>query len=198
MDTPDGSAAEPYIVVDSPYEVANWRPLAHWAMAIPHLIILQAMRALAGAVGFVYWVMLIFTGRLHGGLYGFLAMYERYNQRALGFLFGYTEEYAPFDFTQGPADNGIYQPIRVQLPEAPETTPRTAAFNWILAIPHYLLIAVIAIGAVLVLIGGWFAVLFTGAWPQGWRDFLVRFANYYLRVWVYVVMVDTRYPRFGL
>ena len=195
----DAIPAEPdLLVVDSPYEVARWRPLVHWVLFIPHGIILYVLRAVAGVIGFIYWVALIFTGRLHPGMYGMLTMYERYNARATGFLLGYSETYAPFDFGLGPRDNGAYPPIRLELPEPPESTPRSAAFNWFLAIPHYLVIAIIGIAAAVVAIVGWFAVLFTGAWPSGMRDFLVRFANYYYRVWIYVVMVETRYPRFGL
>jgi len=54
------------------------------------------------------------------------------------------------------------------------------------------------IGAVVVAIIGWFAVLFTGKWPQGMRGFLVRVSNYYYRVWTYVTMVENKYPKFGL
>ena len=57
-------------VVDSPYELANWRPLVNWIMYIPHAIILSGLRGLAGAVGFIYWLMLIFTGQLNRSLYG--------------------------------------------------------------------------------------------------------------------------------
>ncbi len=186
------------LVVDSPYEIANWRPLVNWVLFIPHALILYALRAVAGVVFLIYWIALLVTGRLHAGMFGFLAMYERYNQRASGFLLGFTEDYAPFDFTMGAGDNGAYSPITVDFPEPAESTPRTAALNVLLAIPHYLVVAVIGIAAAVVAIIGWFAVLFTGAWPDGMRNFLVRYANYYLRVWVYVSMVDTKYPRFGL
>ena len=200
MSAPDATPAGPseMLVVDSPYEVARWRPLVNWVLYIPHSIVLYPLRAVASAVWFINWVILIFTGRLNAGLYGFMAMYERYNQRAAGFLFGFSEDYAPFDFGMGPADNQAYPPVRVTLPEVPEATPRTAAFNFLLAIPHYIVIALIGIGAFFVLLAGWFAVIVTGAWPQGMRDFLVRFGNYCLRIWAYAAMVTTSYPRFGL
>lgn len=73
-----------------------------------------------------------------------------------------------------------------------------AALNWILAFPHYIVMAVYGIAAMFVLVIGWFAVLFTGAWPHGMRDFLVKFGNYYMRIWVYVAMVETKYPKFGI
>lgn len=187
-----------FLTVDSPYELARWRPLVNWLLYIPHAIIQYGLRALAGPVFFVYWVGLIFTGRLNSGLYGVLAMEERYNQRVDAFLLGFSEQYAPFDFGMGGKDDGAYPPIRVRLPEIPETVSRTAAFNLFLAIPHYLMLAVFGIAAFVVLIVGWFAVLFTGAWPHAQRDFLVRVDNYYLRVWAYVTMTVKDYPRFGL
>ena len=189
---------QPYLVVDSPYEVARWRPLVNFVLYIPHAIIANALQALAGAVFLVYWVMFLFTGTLHPGLYGLMVMYERYNARATGFLFGFSELYPPFDFGTGPQDNNAYAPIRLTLPAVPESVPRSAALNVLKAIPHYIVLLVFFIGALVVAVIGWFAVLFTGAWPQGMRGFLVRVSNYGYRVWTYVTMVENDYPKFGL
>ena len=89
---------QPYLVVDSPYELARWRPLVNWVLYIPHGIVVYGLQVLSRAVFLVYWVMLIVTGKLQPGLYGVMVMYERYNARAGGFLFGFTETYPPFDF----------------------------------------------------------------------------------------------------
>ena len=40
----------PYLVVDSPYELARWRPLVNWVLYIPHGIILYALQVLAQMV----------------------------------------------------------------------------------------------------------------------------------------------------
>ncbi len=189
---------QPYLVVDSPYEVARWRPLVHWLLYIPHAIILNALQVLSRVVFLVYWLMLIFTGKLHPGLYGVMAMYERYNARAGGFLIGYSETYPPFDFSTNTTDNNAYPPVRLALPSVPEVVPRSAALNVIKAIPHYIVLMIYFIGAAVVAVIGWFAVLFTGAWPHGMRDFLVRVGNYYYRLWTYITMVDNEYPKFGL
>lgn len=188
----------PYLVVDSPYEIANWRPLAHWAMYIPHAIVLYFLAIVAQAMFVVYWLIVLFTGRPNPSLYRVLVMYERYNTRASGFLVGFTEQYAPFDFHGDPADNGGYPPIRLDLPAPPETVSRVKLLNPILAIPHFIVFALIAIAAMVVAVIGWFAVLFTGRWPEDMRAFLVRVTNYYYRIWTYVAMVDNDYPRFGL
>ncbi|MBI4935380.1 MAG: DUF4389 domain-containing protein [Actinobacteria bacterium] len=189
---------QPYLVVESPYELPRWRPLVNWVLYIPHAVILYGLQILANVVFFVYWLMLIFTGTLHPGMFSVMAMYERYNTRATGFLLGYSETYPPFDFTTTTADNGAYPPVRLTLPAVPESVPRSAALNVFKAIPHYFVLMFFFIGAAAVAIAAWFAVLFTGAWPAGMRAFLVRVANYYYRVWTYVTMVDNTYPKFGL
>lgn len=189
---------QPYLVVDSPYELARWRPLVNWVLYIPHAIILNALQILSRAVFFIYWLMLIFTGKLHAGLYSMVVMYERYNARASGFLVGFSETYPPFDFSTATADNDAYPPVRLTLPAVPESVPRSAALNLFKAIPHYIVLAIFFIGAAVVAIIAWFAVLFTGKWPQGMRAFLVRVSNYYYRVWAYVTMVENGYPKFGL
>lgn len=187
-----------YVVVDSPYELARWRPLVNWVLFIPHAIILNALQILARVVFFIYWLMLIFTGNLHPGLYGVMVMYERYNTRASGFLIGFSETYPPFDFDTTSGDNNIYPAVRLTLPAVPESVPRSAALNVFKAIPHYIVLMIYAIGAAAVALVGWFVVLFTGAWPHGMRAFLVRVSNYYYRVWTYITMVDNTYPKFGL
>jgi len=192
------NSRQPYLVVDSPYHVARWRPLVNWVLYIPHAVILYGLQVLARAVFCVYWLMFVFTGKLHPGLYGVMAMYERYNARAGGFLIGYSEEYPPFDFSTDTVDNDAFPPIRLALPAIPESVPRSAALNVFKAIPHYIVLLVYFIGAAVVAVIGWFAVLFSGAWPQGMRSFLIRVSNYYYRVWTYVAMVENDYPKFGL
>lgn len=187
-----------YLVVDSPYEVAQWRPLVNFILAIPQLVIASALVRVANIVFVVYWLAFLFTGKLNRGMYSLMTMSERYNERSTGFLVGWSETYPPFDFTPGPADDGAYPPITLDLPDPPDEVPRSAALNILKAIPHYVVIFVYAIAAVVVAVIAWFAVLFTGSWPRSMRDFLVRFTNYYYRVWVYVTMVETTYPKFGL
>jgi Domain of unknown function (DUF4389) len=189
---------QPYLVVESPYELPQWRPLVNWVLYIPHAVILYGLRILSNVVFFVYWLMLIFTGTLHPGMFGVMAMYQRYNARASGFLLGYSETYPPFDFAATTADNNAYPPVRLTLPAVPESVARSAALNVFKAIPHYFVLMFFFIGAAAVAIAAWFAVLFTGVWPAGMRAFLVRVSNYYYRVWTYVTMVDDTYPGFGL
>jgi len=188
----------PYLTVDSPYEVARWRPLVNWVLYIPHAFILSALQVLARTVFVVYWVMFIVTGKQHSGLYGVMVMYERYNIRATGFLLGFSELYPPFDFSVDTADNNGYPAVRLNLPTVPDSVSRSAALNLFKAIPHFIVLMLFFVGAAVVGVIGWFAVLVTGAWPHDMRALLVRVSNYQYRIWAYVTMVENDYPAFGL
>ena len=71
-------------------------------------------------------------------------------------------------------------------------------YKWILAIPHYVVAAALAVAAVFAVIIGFFAVVFTGKFPLGPRDFIVNAWRYGLRVQAYVGLLTDQYPPFAL
>jgi hypothetical protein len=71
--------------------------------------------------------------------------------------------------------------------------------KWLLAIPHYIVLAFLAVGVVVVTIYAWFSILFTGRYPRGVFDFVVGVLRWGLRVNAYAFLLITdRYPEFSL
>lgn len=71
--------------------------------------------------------------------------------------------------------------------------------KWLLAIPHYIVLAVLAVFAVLVWVIAWFAILFTGRYPQALFDYIVGVGRWGLRVSAYMsLLVTDQYPPFSL
>jgi hypothetical protein len=71
--------------------------------------------------------------------------------------------------------------------------------KWLLAIPHYIVLVFLYIAVVVVVIIAWFAILFTGRYPQGMFDFVVGVVRWALRVGAYAfLLVTDRYPPFSL
>jgi hypothetical protein len=70
--------------------------------------------------------------------------------------------------------------------------------KWLLAIPHYVVLFFVGVGAFFVMIYGFFAVLFTGRWPRGAFEYLVGAARWYFRVLAYVHLMTDAYPPFSL
>jgi hypothetical protein len=71
--------------------------------------------------------------------------------------------------------------------------------KWFLAIPHYIVLLFLSIGAFFVVIVAWFAILFTGHFPRGLFDYVVGVGRWALRVNAYAfLLVTDRYPPFSL
>jgi membrane protein YdbS with pleckstrin-like domain len=71
--------------------------------------------------------------------------------------------------------------------------------KWFLAIPHYVVLIVLALGAVVAVVIAWFAILVTGRYPRGLFEFVVGFARWALRVEAYAfLLVTDRYPPFTM
>ncbi len=71
--------------------------------------------------------------------------------------------------------------------------------KWFLAIPHYIVMCFLAIGAMFAVAIAWFAILFTGRYPQGLFDYMVGVARWFLRVNAYAfLLVTDQYPPFSL
>jgi hypothetical protein len=71
--------------------------------------------------------------------------------------------------------------------------------KWFLAIPHYVVLVVLAIAAMVAVVIAWFVVLFTGKYPRALFDFVVGVGRWALRVQAYAfLLVSDRYPPFAL
>jgi len=71
--------------------------------------------------------------------------------------------------------------------------------KWLLAIPHYIVLFFLYIGALLAAIGAWFAILFTSRYPGGLFDYIEGVLRWQNRVVGYAaVLVTDRYPPFRL
>ena len=71
--------------------------------------------------------------------------------------------------------------------------------KWLLAVPHYIVLVFLTIGAVFAVIGAWFAILFTGRYPRGIFDYVEGVIRWQARVGGYAfILVTDRYPPFRL
>jgi hypothetical protein len=71
--------------------------------------------------------------------------------------------------------------------------------KWLLAIPHYIVLAFLCLGAIFVGIIAWFAIVFTGQFPRSLFDYMVGVLRWGLRVAAYVsLLVTDEYPPFSL
>jgi hypothetical protein len=66
--------------------------------------------------------------------------------------------------------------------------------KWLLVIPHIIALLFVGIAPLI----AWFAVLFTGKWPEAIRSFGVGFLGWSTRVNAYFYLMPDNYPPFAL
>ena len=71
--------------------------------------------------------------------------------------------------------------------------------KWLLAIPHYIVLAILYLAGIFLVIAAWFAILFTGTYPRGIFEFVEGVFRWHNRVVGYAfLLVTDRYPPFSM
>ena len=191
------SASPVQLDLNAPLNVARWRVIGNPIMAIPHIIILYVLNIVLNVVTFIAWFAILFTGNYPPGLFDFAVGVMRYQWRVGSFYLFMREPYPAFGIPNGGADPGddpaILSVVR------PEKLSRGLIFiKWLLVIPVYIVLIVLAIGAYVVLLIAFFAVLFTGKWPAGLRKYVIGVARLGFRMNAYFYLLTDVYPGFSM
>jgi hypothetical protein len=204
---PPGSAPVPAVPVGAPYPVtvdfdhddvvARWRPLVNWLLAIPQFFIVYLLGLAERALTFLSFFLVLFTKRIPDSIFDFRVMIYRYQWRVVTFGFFMRDEYPPFTFDLGPNDPRTDAAL-VGIERPGEMNRWLPLVKWLLAIPHYIVLVFLWIAVVFVWLITFFAVIFTGRYPRGMRDFVVGVARWSTRVNAYVALMTDAYPPFSL
>lgn len=104
----------------------------------------------------------------------------------------------PAETAPGPPRPPSDYPVRFSAERQADYNRALPFFKWLLAFPHYIVLALLAIGAVFVHLIAFFAVLITGRYPRGLWDYIAGLLRWGSRVGAYVYLLTDRYPPFSL
>jgi hypothetical protein len=173
--------------------IANWRPLVHWLLAIPQYFVLFFV-IIAAYVAFIgVWFSVLFTRRYPPGLFNFICGTLRWTNRVNGYTYWMTEEYPPYSLDEAP------YPIRTKF-----TYPEAGISRWrpflqfFMAIPHFVVLYLLGIGAYIALVIAFFAILFTGQYPPSVFNYLAGYMRWGTRVFAFTLLMTEEYPPFSL
>jgi hypothetical protein len=138
-------------------------------------------------------LMILFRVKYPRWWFDFSRELARFGARVGSYLFLLTDRYPSTDEEQA-----VH--LEIDYPDVERDLNRWLPLvKWFLAIPHYFLLAFLALGAVVVAVIAWFAILFTGRYPRGLFDYTVGVGRWALRVNAYAfLLVTDRYPPFSL
>jgi len=188
--------------------------LFRFFLAIPHMILvggatygfttgmngdgrlsLGGEGGLLGAVAYflaiVSWFTIVLTGTHIVGIRQFTMFFMRWRVRAIAYLMLLEDAYPPFGDGPYPAAIDIVDPVG----------PRdrvTVFFRLILAIPHFIVLVFVLFAWCITTIIAWFAIVFTGTYPQGLYEFGVGSLRWLCRVQAYLLLLVDEYPPFSL
>ncbi|CAN5634904.1 hypothetical protein BH10ACT2_BH10ACT2_24760 [soil metagenome] len=184
--------------LNSPHETQNWRPLVDWLLAVPHVVVANALSNVGNIVSVISWFGIVFTGRLPEGIARFQCMTLRYEARAYSYVAFLRQSYPQFEFEMANSDSGS-DPLRVDFaPQLADRNRLTVAFRMFLIIPIFVYTVLVAIAASVAVVLAAFAVIFTGRWPLRLRAFVMNAGCLVLRVSAYGRLLNDTYPSFAL
>ncbi len=89
-------------------------------------------------------------------------------------------------------------PVRLDIDYPPRLSRLLIFVKGLLAIPHEIALVFLGIGAFVVYVISWWAVLITGRYPEGMFNFMVGVMRWGARVGAYVYLLTDKYPPFSL
>ncbi len=138
-------------------------------------------------------LMIIFRQKYPRWWFDFALEFTRFATRIATYMMLQTDRYPSTDEQQA-----VH--LEVDYPDAENDLNRwLPLIKWLLVIPHLFVLVFLILGAMLAVFIAWFAILFTGRYPQGLFDYVTGVTRWTLRVNAYVVLLVTdEYPPFTL
>ncbi len=185
-------------------DLSRWLWLVKWILIIPHIVVLFFLWIAFIALTVVAFFAIVFTGRYPRGMFGFNVGIMRWTWRVAFYSYSAlgTDRYPPFSL-----ESRDY-PANLEV-EYPERLSRGLVLvkSWLLAIPHYIVMAFLSggagprsgggLGGVLVIFAA-VVLLFKGRYPQDIYDLVIGFNRWSYRVLAYAALMRDEYPPFRL
>lgn len=179
--------------IDRQERYSRLLPFVKWLLAIPHFIVLLILFIGAFFAGIGAFFAVLFTGKYPPGIFRYITGVLRWAYRTGSYVCLLTDRYPPFSLDDDPG-----YPVRMEVAHPDKVANWRPLVHWLLVIPYYLIAYILqAIWIYLIVVISFFAILFTGKYPQALFDFALVAQRWNLRATAYMYFMTERYPPFA-
>jgi hypothetical protein len=213
MNTPPPAPYAARLTIDYPERLDRLTSFFRLIWIVPIVIILSLLTATGnetvitetgnrvtstgGGVSGGLWLatvlMIVFRTRYPRWWFDFARELTRFGARVWAYLALLTDQYP-----STVEEQSVH--LEIEYPDVERNLNRWLPLvKWLLAIPHYIVLIVLFLAAIVAVVIAWFAILITGRYPRGLFEFVEGVGRWSLRVAAYAfLLVTDRYPPFSL
>src|SRR3990172_2236067 len=142
--TPGGSYP---LAFDVEYKVeqSRWLIFVRWLLAIPHFFIVYALSVATSVVTFIAFFLILFTKRYPQELFECVVNVNRWSANVTAYVPLLRDDSPPFSWERS------RYPVTFEIDHPDDLSRWMPLVKWLLAIPHYIVLLFLFIGAMLAL-----------------------------------------------
>ncbi|PZF73194.1 DUF4389 domain-containing protein [Taibaiella soli] len=164
-------------------------------IVIPHAFCLYFLGIWAAILHIITFFSILFTQRYPKANFDYFLKFFRWQLRVNARMLNLSDGYPAFGLDATDDKTSLEVPYQEHVP----WTKALLIFflGVFILIPHILCLVLLSIGAWFMILFGWIAVLFTGNYPEGMHQYMVRFLRWSMRVNLYLYFMYPYYPPFN-
>ncbi len=162
-------------------------------VSIPIIVVYFIFTKLSNLIIFPVFLMIVFQRKYPKWWFDFNLSLSQFSARVMSYFCFLVDEYPSTDQEQSVHLSFEYPNVDTQLHQF------LPLIKWLLALPHYIVLALLMVIGLFVSTLSWFSVLFTGHYPERFFNYQVGVCRWCLRVEAYAFLLITdEYPPFSL
>ena len=165
-------------------------------IGIPHIFVLMFVSIWAGILSFVTFWIVLFTAKFPEGIFDFQIKYLNWYVRLMASLGNLVDGYPPIGLNKS-MDGVSFEVARPERVSRGLTVLKVLFGAFYVGIPHGFCLGFRSIGTAVLQFLAWWAVLFTGKYPEKWHAFNVGTSRWGIRVNLYLGFFTDEYPKFS-
>jgi hypothetical protein len=164
-------------------------------IAIPHYFCLFFLSIWGLVLTFITWWSILITGKYPRSFFDYQVKLQRWNLRVMARLYNLVDGYPAFGLNATDDKTSFDVPYSEKYSRGQLLL--ISFLGGFMMIPHAFCLLFLAIGALFVNFIAWWAVLFTGKYPDGMHSFMTRYIRWSMRVNTYFSFMRHSYPPFN-